>query len=154
MSDYVAKPLKQRDFLRKLSEWLPGTRATEQPADPPEPPVPLFFDHQAFESLRAMMGNERVSEWIEKFLLQLETTFPVAAAEAPARELLASEAHALVSHAALLGFPELSLLCSELEGACVSGRGVDPIIPRVRAAARAAETHARELSPASMTTGL
>lgn len=150
MSDYVAKPLKQGAFLRKLSEWLPGTGAAEQPADLPEPPVPLFFDQQAFDSLRSMMGSERVSEWIAKFLLQLDATFPVAGAETPGRELLAREAHALVSHAALLGFPELSLLCSELEGACASGRGVDPIIPRVRAAARAAESRARELSPVSM----
>jgi CheY-like chemotaxis protein/HPt (histidine-containing phosphotransfer) domain-containing protein/flavin-binding protein dodecin len=146
MSDYVAKPLNQGDFLRKLSEWLPGTRAAEQPANLPEPPAP-FFDQQAFESLRTMMGSERVSEWIAKFLHRLEATFPVVAEETSDRELLARDAHALVSYAALLGFPELSLLCSELEGACVGGEDVGPLILRVRAAARAAESQAREISP-------
>ena len=146
MSDYVSKPLKQREFLRKLSEWLPGTRADEQPAGLPEPPAP-FFDQQAFEELRTMMGSERVSEWIAKFLEQLEATFPVAAAETPSRELLARDAHELVSHAGFLGFLELSLLCGELEGVCVSGGDVGPSILRVRAAARAAESQAREIFP-------
>ncbi len=85
MNDYVGKPLKQKDFLRKLSEWLPGTRVPVLPADLPESPVP-FFDQEAFESLQAMMGSERVSEWIAKFLQQLEFTFPVAAAEVPKPE--------------------------------------------------------------------
>ena len=146
MSGYVAKPINQGDFLRKLSEWLPGAHAVEQPASVPEQPAP-FFDRQAFESLQTMMGGERVSEWIEKFLQRLETTFPVAAAEPRGREQLARDAHALVSHAALLGFAELSGLCSELEGVCVNGGDLDPLIPRVRAAARAVEAQAREISP-------
>ena len=143
MNDYVGKPLKQREFLRKLSEWLPETDAAEQPVNPPEQPVP-FFDQQAFESLRTMMGSERVSEWIAKFLHQLEATFPAAVAETPSRELLARDVHTLVSHAALLGFLELSLLCSELEGVCTSGGDVDLPIRRARTAARAVESRARE----------
>lgn len=143
MNDYVGKPLKKRDFLRKLSEWLPGMEAAEQPGDLPEQPV-LLFDQHAFEGLRTMMGRERVSEWIEKSLQQLEATFPVAATGTPSRELLARDAHTLVSHAALLGFLELSLLCSELEVACTSGGNVDPPIRRVRVAARAVESRARE----------
>jgi CheY-like chemotaxis protein/HPt (histidine-containing phosphotransfer) domain-containing protein/flavin-binding protein dodecin len=146
MNDYVGKPINQRDFLRKLSEWLPGTRAAEQPADLPELPVP-FFDQQAFESLRAMMGSERVSEWIEKFLQQLEATFPLSATEIPSREPLARDAHALVSHSALLGFLELSRQCSELEEACVSGGDVDSPFQRASAAARAVESQTREISP-------
>jgi HPt (histidine-containing phosphotransfer) domain-containing protein len=146
MNDYVGKPLNKEDFLRKLSEWLPEMRATEQPAALPELPVPIF-DQQAFDSLRTLMGAQRVSEWIERFLQQLEATFPVAAAEIPPRDLLARNAHALVSHAALLGFLELARLCGELEEACVSGGDVDLPIGRVRAAARDAEDQAREISP-------
>lgn len=145
MNDYVGKPLNQRDFLQKLSEWLPGTRAAEQPANLPEQPVP-FFDQQAFEDLRTMMSSERVSEWIAKFLLQLEATFPATAAETPSRELLARDAHALVSHAALLGFLEFSLLCSELEGACISGGDLDAPIQRVRSAARIVASQAHKIS--------
>jgi CheY-like chemotaxis protein/flavin-binding protein dodecin/HPt (histidine-containing phosphotransfer) domain-containing protein len=145
MNGYVAKPLNQGDFLRKLSEWLPGARAAEQPANLPER-VP-FFDRRAFESLRTMMGGERVSEWIAKFIQRLEATFPVAAADTPGRELLARDAHTLVSDAALLGFTELSRLCGELQEVCVNGGDVDPVILRVRAAARAAESQAREISP-------
>ncbi len=143
MNDYLRKPLKQKEFLEKLSEWLPGMDALEQPVSLTERPVP-FFDQQAFESLRTMMGAERVSEWVAKFILELETTFPAVAAENPSRDLLARDAHKLVSHAALLGFSELSLLCSELEGVCTGGGDVGPPIRRVRAAARAAESRARE----------
>ena len=112
MNDYVGKPLKKRDFLQKLSEWVPGMDAAEQPGDVSEQPVP-FFDQQAFEGLRTMMGRERVSEWIAKFLQQLEATFPVAAAGTPSRELLA-RIHALVSMRRFLGFSN-SRSCSELE---------------------------------------
>lgn len=145
MNDYVAKPLKQRDLLRKLSEWLPGTCAAELPANLPKPSVP-FFDQEAFDELRTMMGSERVEEWIAKFLQQLEATFPAAGSETSSRELLARDAHALVSHAGFLGFLELALLCSELGGVCVSGGDIGPPILRVRAAARAAESRVREIS--------
>lgn len=150
MNDYVVKPLKQRDFLRKLGEWLPGewlpgTGAAELPANLPDPPAPSF-DQEAFEELRRMMGSEHVNEWIAKFLLLLEATFPAAGAETSSRELLARDAHALVSHAGFLGFLELAQLCSELGGVCVSGGDVGPPILRVRAAARAAEGRASEMS--------
>lgn len=145
MNDYVVKPLKQRDFLRKLNEWLPGRCAAELPANLPEPPVP-FFDREAFEEVQAVMGSERVSDWISKFLQQLATTFPAAGAEIPSREQLARDAHALVSHAGFLGFLELALLCSELEGVCMRGEDPGPPMLRARAAARAAEKRAREIS--------
>lgn len=142
MNDYVAKPLKQRDLLRKLSEWLPGTCAAELPANLPEPGV-AFFDREAFEELQTIMGKKRVSDWIAQFLLHLEATFPLAGTEAPSRELLARDAHALVSHAGFLGFLELALLCSELERVCASGGDVGPPMLRARIAARAAESFAR-----------
>lgn len=146
MNDYVRKPLNQSDLLRKLNEWLPATSAAEQPANIPGQPVPQLFDRQAHEDLRAMMGSERVSEWIAKFLQQLEAIFPPAAEKPLSRELLARDVHALGSQAALLGFPEFSSLCSELEEACISGRELDAPFRRTCAAARLAESQARNIS--------
>jgi HPt (histidine-containing phosphotransfer) domain-containing protein len=87
-----------------------------------------------------------VGVWIAKFLEQLEATFPAAATETSSREQLMRDAHTLVSHAALLGFLELSQLCGQLEAACLSGGDLDAPFGRACAAARIAERRAREIS--------
>lgn len=144
MNDYVGKPLNQDNLLRKLCEWLPTTRAAERPAMLMEQPVTVF-DQQALEELKTMMGPERVSAGIEKFLEQLKAKLPAAGTEAPNRELLMRDAHRLVSHAALLGFAELSQLCAILEAACINGEDLDTPFARACAAARIAERRAREV---------
>lgn len=133
MNDHVGKPFKKAELLQKVSTWLQRANIQEPPRDQTD---------AALEELDELMGAEWVASGLEKLRQQIEETFKDETASLADPERLARCAHALVSHAALLGFNELSELCRNLEHAC--GRGKDPAGPfgRAKAAAQAADADA------------
>lgn len=142
MNGYVKKPLKQELLLQKLHELLPAVNDGERMRRTGDT-VP-GFDREAFDTIRATMGVDRVNAWLHKFLRQLEATFPLGG-EGPGRESLGKEAHGLVSYSALLGFRELSRRCSDLEAACGEGRELASALHPATMAARNAEDLVRAL---------
>lgn len=114
MNDHVGKPFKRADLVAKVVGWLARRRIDEQPASAVWDPA----TNATVEELQEMMGAEWVESGLQKLRQQIGETFQDRAAVPMDRAELARRAHQLVSHAALLGFVELSGLCSRLEEAC------------------------------------
>jgi signal transduction histidine kinase/DNA-binding NarL/FixJ family response regulator len=156
MDDHIGKPMKREDLLRKLTEWLPtgdGPGGVQDvpaqdeaaPAGTTEQTKPLF-DEKSFAEFKDMMGAERVGHWLGRLDEQLQV-FCAGEPAALDRQQLARAAHALVSQAALLGFPGLAEHCTELEQACNGGGEVATQLERVcRSACQASVTIRRLLS--------
>jgi HPt (histidine-containing phosphotransfer) domain-containing protein len=81
-----------------------------------------------------LMGRSWALRGLAKLTAQIDEAFG-ATPETRDDGRLVGQAHALVSLAAVLGFPALSERCSTLEEACRSGQGVQPAFERARAAA-------------------
>ncbi|MEF2553942.1 Hpt domain-containing protein [Aurantimonas sp. A2-1-M11] len=82
-----------------------------------------------------------------KLRRQIEEVFGNEAAALADRQQLARQAHQLVTHAALLGFSELSQLCIELEEACTSGQDVAAPFQQAKAAGQIADRSASGTHP-------
>lgn len=116
MNGHLAKPLRRRDLQRALSEWLNAEPQRTLPGVPSHDGGPAF-DETAFDAFRQMMGPERVSAYLANLLDQLDRQF-AAPRDVHERAELGRSAHAVVSQAALLGFPRLAERCQRLEAAC------------------------------------
>ena len=88
----------------------------------------------AFQEMCELMGKPWALHGLTKLMAQIDEAFGAAPAARDDRQLV-GQAHALVSLAAVLGFPTLSERCSALEEACRSGQSVQPAFERARAAA-------------------
>jgi CheY-like chemotaxis protein/HPt (histidine-containing phosphotransfer) domain-containing protein len=137
VNDHIDKPFTRAELLAKVDAWLPydvgvpPAGAAEMPGGP------------AFQEMCDLMGRPWALRGLTKLTAQIDETF----AEPAARndKVMVGQAHALVSLAAVLGFPTLSESCSALEEACRSGQGVPPAFERARAAALEARAAAVEL---------
>jgi signal transduction histidine kinase/ActR/RegA family two-component response regulator/HPt (histidine-containing phosphotransfer) domain-containing protein len=132
MNGHIAKPVRRNDLKRALGEWL---NAPSQPEiSGGQELQSLAFDEAAFADFRNMMGGDRVASYLGKLLAQLETDF-AGPHDAPDPTLLGRSAHAVVSQAALLGFPKLAHLCQRLEAACRDGGDIPSSLNAVEQAA-------------------
>lgn len=102
MNDHISKPLKREILLNKIYDWLPPSSVPARPD----------FDMKGFHEFRDLMGSDEATSSLAKFKDQLERAFSGEYSDPSDREQLARHAHVLVSHAGLLGFLELSRLCS------------------------------------------
>ena len=127
MNDHISKPLKREILLNKIHDWLPPSSVPARPD----------FVIKGFHEFRDLMGSDEATSSLAKFKDQLERAFSGEYSDPSDREQLARHAHVLVSHAGLLGFLELSRLCSELEGACTSGEDFSAPLDKARKASRA-----------------
>ncbi len=114
MNDHVGKPFKKAELFQRVNAWLQrGGKEARAALNSDKPDWKKTLDE-----LREFMGSDWVASGLGKLREQIAETF---ADEALAdREDLARRAHQLVSHSAILGFPELSRLCAELEESCGS----------------------------------
>jgi len=120
MNDHIGKPFRRAELLAKLGQWLgEGDAAAAGSASNGAPDIP-GFNSRDLEDLRHTIGNERVRQWLLNLHTRLGEIFAEEVPVVP-REELGAAVHALVSQAALLGFPELARLCSVLDAACASG---------------------------------
>ncbi|MDB5570839.1 MAG: histidine kinase [Hyphomicrobiales bacterium] len=129
MNDHVGKPFKRVELLSKLGTWL------QRPNPPQVVSAAALPDPSLLGELRALMG----AEWVAKGMASLSTHIDDAFSD-PARALrdpqdLGRLAHALVSHAGLLGFQDLSRRCGLLVEACASGANLPSIFEHARTAA-------------------
>ncbi|MBJ6123776.1 hybrid sensor histidine kinase/response regulator [Microvirga splendida] len=118
--DHIGKPIRRADLLAKLSEWRP-MQGRAVPAQDAKNRSRSHCDQGGFEEFRAMFGDERAGQWLDRLDRQLRSSFAGPDADALERDQVAKEAHAVISQAALLGFPELADLCASLEQACLGG---------------------------------
>lgn len=91
------------------------------------------------------MGRDWVVSGLTKLRSQIDEGFgdQTAAIADPSR--LASRAHALIAHASLFGFAELSQLCSKLEQACKAEELLPKAFQEAKAAALIADETCRSL---------
>lgn len=136
MNDHVGKPFKKAELIQKLNTWITKAKLEGNGAGTAEKP--------AFDDLCELMGRDWVASGLAKLRNQIHEAFENEPAATADRQQLAGRAHALVSHAALLGFAELSQLCSELEEASTNGRDLSSIFQQARQAALVATTEASE----------
>lgn len=138
VNDHIAKPFTRAELLAKIDAWMPCD-AGAPPAGAAERP-----GGQAFQEMCDLMGRPWALRGLTKLTAQIDEVFGAGPATRNDKQLV-GQAHALVSLAAVLGFPTLSESCSALEEACRSGQGVQPAFERARVAALEVRTAAVEL---------
>jgi CheY-like chemotaxis protein len=138
MNDYVGKPMKRNDLIKKTNEWLRKAEVMEQTSSARLPGSGPVFDQEAFTDFVNLMGDERVAEWLTRLKKQLEGTFFDNTFDEVDREELARSAHSIISQAAILGFSELAELCGQLQEACDSSRNLSLPIQKARSASNTA----------------
>jgi CheY-like chemotaxis protein/HPt (histidine-containing phosphotransfer) domain-containing protein len=147
MDDYIGKPMRREEVLRKLAKWLPETGpGNADPADAPGPSAPPShsFDEKSFADFKERMGAEWVGQWLGRLDEHLQA-FCGEVPPAEDRQHIARQAHALISQAALLGFSALAEQCVALEEACKSGRDIAALMEEVRALAENASAAVKRL---------
>ena len=128
VNDHIDKPFTRAELLAKVDAWLPGDAA------PPPAGAAGKPGGAAFQEMCDLMGRPWALRGLTKLTAQIDEAFGATPAARDDSRLV-GQAHALVSLAAVLGFPTLSERCSALEEACRSGQGVQPAFERARAAA-------------------
>lgn len=141
MNDHLEKPFKKAELLQKVKEWLERAHLKIRPTSA----APLQPDDANFSQLRELMGAEWAANGLARLRQQIEEVFGRDTALPADRQRLASGAHALVSHSGLLGFIELSRLCSELEEAYTSGQDFASPYKNAKEAAHIADLRAGEM---------
>jgi CheY-like chemotaxis protein/HPt (histidine-containing phosphotransfer) domain-containing protein len=135
MNDHAGKPLKSEELHAAIARWAPASAQTLPAAAPvpeskPADAVPL--DRETYGNLVTLMGREKVLKLLDNLGAQLTRTLEGPCLDVSDRERLGREAHAMVSMAGMLGFVELSGLCSEVEQACLGGLDLELFLARVR----------------------
>lgn len=128
MDDHLGKPFRRAQLLEKVGAWLersgpavetlPSAQAPDAPAEgDPKPAVTADLDE-----LVGLMGRDWLVTGLGKLITRIDDTF---AADDPGDPwVVARQAHALVSQAAIVGFRGFADTCSALEEACL--RRQDP----------------------------
>lgn len=137
MNDHLGKPLEREELYAKIDRWGRWSSTAIVPeamvVETPKPaPAPGHLDHEAYGKLVALMGKEKVLNLLDKLGTQVVETFETTLLGSADRDRLARDAHAMVSTAGMLGFLELSELCSAVERACRGGLDLDGFMTRVR----------------------
>lgn len=136
INDHVGKPFKKAELLETVNTWLMRIHPTLSSQQ--------LHDTTALDEVRKMMGADWVTSGLTRLQLQIAEAFGDEAAALRERELTARRAHALVSHAALLGFLDLSKLCAKLEEACTSGQDLYSPLQQAKGSAHIADGLVRE----------
>jgi signal transduction histidine kinase/DNA-binding response OmpR family regulator len=137
MNDHVGKPFKRAELFQKVNAWLEMASAEARPAEQ--------ADTAALDELCELMGREWVTTGLRKLQQQIDDAFEDETASVADREQLTRRAHALVSHAALLGFLEFSQLCRELDEACTSDKDLSAPFEKAKVAASVVKSQADKM---------
>jgi CheY-like chemotaxis protein len=134
VDDHLGKPFSKVELLRKVDQWLARSPGFEglQPAGPSLPGGGTF--HEACE----LMGRSWAAHALKRLVTQIDDVFAAGPGVTLDEGQLARQAHGMVSVAALLGFANLSELCSTLEDACKTRRGAALAFEHARAEAMSA----------------
>ena len=141
MNDHVGKPIKRAELFHKLNTWLErtdvGSNATSSSS--------THAESMAFRELCGLMGQNWATGGLTTLRLKIDEAFGDETTAMADPGQLALRAHALVSHAALLGFVRLSQLCSQLEEACKERRNLPEAFHEAKAAATIAAGRASDM---------
>jgi HPt (histidine-containing phosphotransfer) domain-containing protein len=128
MDDHIGKPFQPIELLQTVDRWLQST-AEDSIAGSSTDSEQL--ERSAAESL---LGDDAVAVLLEQLRHQLTALHEVDRDSASVdRAALARQAHKLVSAAGMLGFRDLSSLCSDLETACLNNTEFGDVLDRARA---------------------
>ncbi len=139
LDDHLGKPIRRAELFHKLNIWLERVDGKPAPTSSRE-----RAEIAAFQELYQLMGRDWVTSGLTKLRQQIDDAFTDEASAIADRAQLARRAHALVSHTAVLGFLELSRLCSDLEQACTSDSDTSVTFRKAKAAAHMADRSASE----------
>ena len=134
MNDHVGKPFKRLELIETVNRWVATSRSDRKAAE--------GCDHlnetrnKALNDLKELMGSEWVESGLRKLMKLIEEIFRDDAVAKADLLALARRAHQLVAHAALLGFMDLSDLCSRIDEACTSGSKFSTTYTKAGAEAR------------------
>jgi CheY-like chemotaxis protein/HPt (histidine-containing phosphotransfer) domain-containing protein len=122
INDCIGKPFRKAELLNKVSSWL--DRSGKKTLPPRCPHSKAAFNRALLHEVYELMGRAWTKNGLAKLQTRIDETFKFFPIRGRSEGALASQAHQLVSLAALLGFSTLSDLCSSLEEACRSGGDV------------------------------
>jgi HPt (histidine-containing phosphotransfer) domain-containing protein len=130
MNDHVGKPFRPTELLDAVERWQPEIVMTEPYTVPARGQEGHGLDRAIFDELVDLIGEQRSFA----LLGRLEKLLSSRCEGPPATDLtqIASEAHAMVSVAGMLGFKELSDASREVERACLTGAPVEDLIDTCR----------------------
>ncbi|WP_246693766.1 PAS domain S-box protein [Methylobacterium sp. WL18] len=123
MDDHVGKPFRRDALLAVVDRWTAGSSAGGE--------THATVDLAVFEDLKEMVGHERMVGLLAMLADELTHRFGPSS-HARDREQIAGDAHAMVSAASMVGFVSLADLCREVEAACRSGEGHEPLVDLLR----------------------
>lgn len=159
MSAHLGKPFTRKELLRTVRNCLRATHAkprrsskaasAQRPVAPGvaakrrAPSRPASTDPtKNVNALQALMGPDWTRRGLTDLKEQLRRTFASEDAEGIDREWLGRQAHMLVSRASMLGFPELSDCCRDLERDCRNKVSIAQSYAKAREAAASTEAAA------------
>ncbi len=126
MDAHVAKPI----------EWTELFTTMDRLAVPPQQQAAnSVLEPEKLEDLARYIGQERLTQMLERFVIELEKRLPVLGSFTVAD--LATETHMLRAMAGQFGFMELSNLCAEIEGEARQGAGLNRLPDLAAAGERA-----------------
>ncbi|WP_019905492.1 PAS domain S-box protein [Methylobacterium sp. 77] len=132
MDDHVGKPFKRDALYAVIARWTAPSASANAPVPPKDPTI---LDHEVYDSLKDMVGQERARALLSMLADELVDRFGPSPKAADLigidRSELAYDAHVMVSAAGLLGFVGLSDLCREIEVACRNDDDLAPLIQRL-----------------------
>jgi PAS domain S-box-containing protein len=130
MNDHVGKPFRPTELLDAVERWQPEIVMTEPYTVPARGQEGHGLDRAIFDELVDLIGEQRSFA----LLGRLEKLLSSRCEGPPATDLtqIASEAHAMVSVAGMLGFKELSDASREVERACLTGAPVEDLLDTCR----------------------
>lgn len=129
MDDHVGKPFRRDALLAVIDRWAIG--------DDEGGGTHTSIDLPVFEDLKQMVGHERMLDLMVMLADELAQRFSPCSNQR-AREQVASDAHAMVSAASMVGFSSLANLCREVEAACRADDDFEPLLAKL--CARSTET--------------
>ena len=122
MDDHVGKPFRQEALLAAIDRWTSdGTRTAQTPG----------LDRSVYDEMHDMIGHERMVGLLEMLADELMSRFGPSSLTHD-RNQVAADAHAMISAASMVGFASLADLCREVEAACRSGEGHEPLVELLR----------------------
>ncbi|HEX4508270.1 MAG TPA: response regulator [Alphaproteobacteria bacterium] len=125
MDDYLSKPVNPAALLGKLAEFAEkiGVAGTDAASTAPalnDLLVKAGIETAALDTLDSVMTPEEAREFVEAFRTELETRMS-RMLTAETTEVLAADAHALISMAGNVGAMKVSQLASAVEKSCKAG---------------------------------
>jgi CheY-like chemotaxis protein/HPt (histidine-containing phosphotransfer) domain-containing protein len=148
MNDYLGKPFAREDLFATLARCVRVDSLVDPATKAADDRVAEVLDREAFNTLVALLGDDKAGSLLGKLRKELEDSFDCRDATEEDDAALARKAHRLVSSAGMLGFLALAQSCANFEAAVQAGRGVPQSLDAVRRAIGLAKAEiAARLSP-------